>query len=68
MFFSSKQEFDGENFQITQNLYDTHVCFDNIFLPRLECASSFNGHRMEHILYFPSDKVDVKFTESFLSC
>ena len=57
---SSIHESDGESLQATQNLYDTHVCFDNIFSSRLECAYSYNGQRKKHIVDFMDEDIGDK--------
>lgn len=57
---SSRYESYGGILQDMLSFYDTPICFDNIFSLRLECASSFHGHEIEHILDFLDEKKDVE--------
>ena len=49
---SYRYEYGGEILQIINNLYNSPICFDNMFSLRLECNSSFHGQEIEHIIYF----------------
>lgn len=52
--------FDGGILQVAQNLHDTPVCFDNIFFPNFGCISLSYDHRIEHMVDFSKNEVDMK--------